>query len=682
MDGQKTLSLIGMGLLVASQTQAGEILNLKAGTIRLAERSSQSLGGEISVIQFHDRITAADRAFLEQNQIQILRYLPDDALVVRGTPAQIAIAQNIFPSVRAVTKFSPEWKLSSELSSLNTATDLLVQIFDGEKLKKVTALITRIQGVKLIHAQDQTLVVKADAAGAMDLAQLEEIEWIETYPMVQTFEFVTGTEADRAAPTYTGYESGNRLIGMEKAWERGFTGAGQIASMGDTGMDTGNLSTIHADFAGRVPKGYTVGWGSTGWNDPQGHGTHVAGSIFGNGAASAGNIRGGAHGAQFIPVGLWSPMMNNLMFDQDFNKIIGTPAKDGARVHSNSWGADVNGAYDAFAIKVDTYIWNNPDVLVVFAAGNSGKDLDKNGKIDEKSVSSPGTAKNVLTVGASENLISEGGIQKTMKELKDGATKWGAEPIASDKLSDKPEGIAAFSSVGPTSDGRLKPEIVAPGTNIVSTRSKDPKATLLWGEFDANYVWAGGTSMATPITAGAATVVREFLVKDRKIENPSASLLKATLIHTAKDLAPGQYGTGQFQELKPRPDVHQGFGRVDTDRATSLGAETAFVDNRDGVGLNEFTLVKFTVTSGTLRATLSYADAPGSASAGKALVNDLALSVQGPNNFSYERPDAVNNTEMVELKDLAPGEYQVTVTGMNIPQGKNGKVPFALVVSP
>ena len=362
----------------------------------------------------------------------------------------------------------------------------------------------------------------------------------------------------------TGYESGTKLMGFEAAWSRGYRGQGQIAAVGDTGLDSGDPATLHADFKNTFLKGYLTGLGTETWGDSMGHGTHVCGSVVGEGTLSEGAFKGGANGGKLVINGLWSALLDNLAPSTDMNSLLDPSYQDGARVHSNSWGNAANpGDYDTFAERMDEYMWNNPDLLVLFAAGNSGVDLNRDGKIDEGSVGSPGTAKNVLTVGASKNLLATGGIQKSMHELREGEKNWGVEPLASSKLSENPMGIAAFSSRGPTSDGRIKPDIVAPGTNIVSTRSHNPKASALWGPYNDDYAYSGGTSMARPLGRRGRGRARVLLVKARGVAQPSAALIKATLMHTATDLFPGQFGTGPQQELPTkRPNVHEGYGRV------------------------------------------------------------------------------------------------------------------------
>jgi subtilisin family serine protease len=315
--------------------------------------------------------------------------------------------------------------------------------------------------------------------------------------------------------------------------------------------------------------------------------------------------------------------------------------------------------------------------LILFAAGNSGEDLNKDGRIDPNSIGSPATAKNTLSVGASENLNLVGGIQRQIKDLNGAAEKWGVEPISSSKLSDNENGMAVFSSRGPTADGRLKPEIVAPGTNILSARSHVPSADPMWGAYNADFTYAGGTSMATPLTAGAAAVTRQVLIEKFKIANPSAALVKAMMMHTAFDMFPGQYGMVAAQELQRRPNSDEGYGRVDLKALVNLTPATTAIDDSVAQGAAVEKTVQ--VKSGKLLVNLVYTDAPGTPSAGAALVNDLDLSVTGPTGQTYGKADSINNSEVVELSGLPAGAYKISVKGSKIPMGKEGKQPFALV---
>lgn len=699
-------------ILTASSSFAGEYLRLKAGNIPFKEISGRLTDQGLSphqvgpaipssvsqyfVIQFDGPIPTETRRSLDGIGLKVLRYLPDDAYVVRGDTRSIELAQASIQSIHTVGPFLSDWKLSSEFKddlksksvSQSKSERILISTFDEIASRQIEDELSILNLGRVTRTGKRDLLIETSLNHLGQIAQLDGIEWIQKMPIYTSFDFIIESSDSNAVPPsnyeFTGHESGTKLMNFEAAWNRGFTGEDQIVAVADTGLDSGKLATIHPDFVGNLIKGYSIGLGGSTWEDTMGHGTHVCGSVVGNGSASEGKIKGGAYHSKLVILGLWSDLLDNLAPGTDFERIVGTAYPDGARIHTNSWGSAANpGAYDTMAARVDEYMWKHPDMLVLFAAGNSGEDLNADGRIDEKSIGSPATAKNVLTVGASENELATGGIQKQLRELRDGEKKWGTEPLRSDQLSNNGNGLAAFSSRGPTADGRIKPEVVAPGTNIISTRSHNPKASKLWGEFNADYVYAGGTSMSTPLTAGAAAVTREYLIKAKKMVAPSAALVKATLIHTAHDLYPGQYGSGPKQELPaPRPNIHEGYGRVDMDLATRFSEETRILDEKTGVATGEEKTISISLKDGAgLRVTLTYTDAPASSSAAKALVNDLDVKLISPSGEIKQLADRVNNTEMLEFTHLPAGEYQVVVSGINVPSGNSGKQPYALIIS-
>jgi serine protease AprX len=702
----KHLLLALAGVTMTLQLQAKELklknapVDLKthsASSLMKLDGSDASLASKYFVIQFENAITDQDRKDLETNGFEILQYLPDDAYIVSGQFSKAVQLKNRNSKVYEVAPYMSEWKLSSELQSMSIFDNenkviLNVRLLPKANLSEVLAQVAKISDVKVLASSARFLALDATKLKALEISNIEGVEYLQVQPEIKTFDMDVNDEGRDDPPpnlgeSKTGFESGTKVMNLDKAWERGYTGQGQTVSMADTGLDMGTTSNLHPDLQTVIGGESVAMFGGTTWEDPQGHGTHVTGSVISRGILSAGLIKGGAFNANYFAQGMWSSMFNNIMVPQDLGTMFLSAYNHGARIHTNSWGATQNfGTYDNMSAAVDQLMWDHPDMLILFAAGNNGQDINADGIIDLNSISSPGTAKNALTVGASENYIPDGGRKKTCGEMNNGATKWPVEPLKSDRLSNNIDGIACFSSRGPTADQRTKPDIVAPGTNIVSLQSRHPSATKLWGIYNENYSWAGGTSMATPLTAGAAAVAREYLQKNGRA-NPSAALVKATLMHTAFDIFPGQFGKGTGQEISQKgPNNQQGFGRVDMDSATKLN-QSKVIDNQVGVGAGETTSVNFNITEtrikagGSLKATLVYTDAPAAASAGKTLVNDLDLKITAPDGKIYSNDDHTNNAEGIEITDLTPGAYQVSVIGSNVPQGKNGKQPYALLVS-
>ncbi|HEY3285155.1 MAG TPA: S8 family serine peptidase, partial [Armatimonadota bacterium] len=320
------------------------------------------------------------------------------------------------------------------------------------------------------------------------------------------------------------------------------------------------------------------------------------------------------------------------------------------------------------------------------------------GVVELGSLSAPSTAKNVITVGASEgdrpNGQGYGGVAEGtwMQVLQ----VFGADPIASDYTSNNVNGMAPFSSRGPTTDGRIKPDISAPGTNIISVRSTlaeapannplagDAGNPVYWGAApNASYAYAGGTSVSAPMVSGAAALVREYYQK-KGIAEPSAALIKATLINTAVDMVPGQYGTGAKQEMTARPNFVEGWGRLNLSSLSPVAAQKlAFQEAGAGLATGDSAKLTYHVAEAgkPLHFTLVWSDAPGSPTAAKALVNDLDLSVKAPdgsNLLGNGAEDHANNVEGVDIASAAAGDYVLTVKATNVPEGPQ---PYAVVAS-
>jgi hypothetical protein len=195
------------------------------------------------------------------------------------------------------------------------------------------------------------------------------------------------------------------------------------------------------------------------------------------------------------------------------------------------------------------------------------------------------------------------------------------------------------------------------------------------------YIFCGGTSMSTPLTAGAAALVREFYVIDG-LATPSAALIKATLLNGAFDLNPGQYALA-YQEISARPNNVQGWGRLDLEKALfpALPRKWVYYDQTTTGQTTSGTThtYNFQADNGAaLKVTLVWTDYPGTSAANGGLVNDLDLQLYDPADVAQHSVDRINNIEGVDLAAPSSGQYSAWVLGYNVPQGPQ---PYALVVS-
>ena len=691
---RKLITVLSLSVATMAMTaEAGQYIRFTRATVDPTQMHlySQQPVTEM-IVQYKNAVIEADKQALRSQGFKVLGYLPEDALVVTGDFARLNQIANTNARIHAVAPYLPEFKISSEVSSFTVAADRpelwMISAFNQEILPNVVKALRSNSQIQFVSSDARSAYVMATKAELKSLASIAGVEHIQASPRFETLHMKTldadGSVDVKENEPLTGYETGTKVMNFDAAWSQGFTGKGQVAAYADTGLDVGDMATIHPDFSNAVKSGQILGLFSKSWEDPMGHGTHVAGSIAGRGTKSSGVIKGGAYDSMLVAQSMWSPMLSGLV-PPDLTKVLNQAFDQGASVHSNSWGSPkALGEYDSFAQQLDEWTFNNPDMTVLFAAGNSGVDDDKDGRIDSNSIGSPATAKNCISVGASENTTTTGGIQWPVSKLRIGKDHWGAEPIFSSFLSDNANGLAMFSSRGPTKDGRTKPDVVAPGTNILSTKSQHPKAELLWGKYNDFYVWAGGTSMATPLTAGAVTVARQYLVEKMGIAKPTSALMKAVMEHTAVDMYPGQYGEGGLaghQEiLTRRPNSDEGYGRVDVGAITHLGANTSISDDRQGVAASEDKVFPIKIGSnGQLLANMVYVDAAASPNAAQALVNDLDLILVKPDGSQVAPADRINNQEMIELSGLPAGDYKLIVRGIKIPQGLNGRQPFALI---
>jgi serine protease AprX len=662
---------------------------------------------------------------------ELIEYVPDNAFKVRMRPSEARQAARL-GNVAWVGFFEPAFAISPAIAGDNTQL-LRVRVERGGNQVAVAALAAQL-GAAAAELSGDELLIAADRSQLEALAtQGLDVAWIEPYTLFEKHN-----------------EYGGAII-MGTGFNSAYDGSTQIAAVADTGIGGGTAATAHRDIpSSRVTAiqnfpGVTDSCFQAITNDgavdvDSGHGTHVAGSVlsggdpggFGRGVAPAAKLVFQAT-ENYVTVsslcrnlygyqnGYYLTGLNNLynLFQQAYTA--------GARIHANSWGSSVAGQYTANSASADDFIWDNKDMTITFSAGNSGVDANANGVVDNDSIGAPATAKNVITIGASENdrqgnYQCDTGLTYTSRDTsyQSGQTcssmsgqnllgtprqRWGftANPVADDLSGGNAEQMAAFSSRGPTDDGRIKPDVVAPGTWILSTYSDmyqegydaSPNPTTGayqsdgWGiARNAFYKYFGGTSMSNPIAAGGATVVRDFY---QKVYSASASsaLVKATLINSAVDLL-DENNDGANDNDFPIPNVHEGWGRINLGNATDGSAK--YVDSGTALATGASRSFDAVVGGGSsLKVTLVWSDFAAAANAASTLVNNLNLTVTAPDGTTVYRgnvfsggwsasggsADSVNNVENVYLQSATAGTWRVQVSGANVPSGPQ---PFALVV--
>jgi len=581
-------------------------------------------------------------------------------------------AQTAPPAGTALESLSPR----APVSDVHRMVTFDVGLHRAEDLAKVKGWLEQ-QHVAVAGASGRKIRVYLldDSPLFSDLVSLPEVERCEEYIQPKLFN-------DRARILLKVDSPAGAPIP--------FDGAGQIVAVADTGIDD-----QHPDFAGRLAPPIALGRPGRA-DDPHGHGTHVAGSILGDGKASNGSLKGVAPAAKLYFQSLLDSGGGLGGLPLDLADLFEPAYQAGARIHNNSWGAATASTYTLNSSEVDEFVNRRRDMLIVIAAGNEGQASKRRntpaGVVDWLSLGAPATAKNALTVGASRSDRNSGGLSQA---------KWGAAwsndfpdpPIANELVSGDPEALAAFSSRGPCDDRRIKPDIVAPGTDILSTKSQIAPTTNFWGAHtNGSYAYFGGTSMATPLVSGCAALVRQYYASKRNHE-PSAALLRATLINGTRWLKGRDANESNPTGVVPPGNFDQGFGCVNMSTTVpnpgGPGLELAFEDNWKVPArqlANTGARKRFMLQAGggkSLRVCLAYTDAPG-----RGLQNNLNLFVQTPDNTklfgnqqlrqSLNIPDVDNNVEIVRIDNPKPGSYLIQVTATNL---LSSPQDFALVVT-
>ncbi|MEW6210038.1 MAG: S8 family serine peptidase [Acidobacteriota bacterium] len=696
-------------------------------------RHRESDSPALHLIQLFGPPTPTDIAALKSTGAKLISYIPNNAYLIRAAPAEIKKlrAARMQQLIQWDEPLHPAFKLDPRIAlrSLQLVPVSIALVDSAESqssIERIKSLSLKILMPEFQAANAIHIKALLPAAQLTEIARMDEVMLIEPSPRVSLHD-------ERANQIVAGdieQETINNLVVSRPARPgyasflnlHGFTSSFDFAiDFADTGLDSGtdDPSRIHRDFLdsqGRSRIAYLYDYTQDEllhtspvlpWHDPTGHGTIDASIAAGAGAGQFADSLGFQFGqgvAPFARLGI-SKIFND---NGEFTNIVSIPVivasayRAGARISTNSWGTcDLtfgfcnlygtnSSIYDSLVRDADSVMSGNQGMTILFSAGNNGGD-------DPTSIGIPGTAKNVITVGASEGFRAK---NESGNDLTDGCN---VGPAGADNALD----IPLFSSSGPVQDGRAKPDLVAPGTHITGAASQDSfyaaapddEVAVCDKYFPSGqtlYALSSGTSHSTPLVAGGAALAYQWL-RERLNREPSPAMVKALILNSTSYLNGARGGDSL-------PGAHQGWGLLnlsrmfeETDRILYDQPEQAIFTESGGA---QFEITGFiSDPAKEFRVMLVWSDAPAVGLANATLVNQLNLEVivggtlYNGNHFSGQYTvagggkDVLNNVQGVRLPAGVTGPFVIrirptVIAGDGVPgNGADTDQDFALVVA-
>ncbi len=570
------------------------------------------------LVQVTGPVTEAGKAALRAAGLQLLDYVPNRAFLVRGSAAQVQRAEAAGTAVWS-QPFHPAYRIAPELLGATATQRVTVVAFRDIAAATLRAQVIAVGATVLEEheAVDRRLLIASATPAVM-----RALARCNDVQWVEPESVVTERNDTMTWTVQTG------LTNNRKIWTQGLHGEGQVIGHQDGGIavtscyfnDPVNpIGPLHRKIVYRS---------GTGTNS---HGTHTAGTAAGDAFPINGTTtnRGLAYAAKLAHSSDYSSAA--------FSARATTHAANGARFHTNSWGNDGTTAYDSLCNAIDAFSWTNEDNLVCFAETNLA------------TLKNPENAKNLVAVGNAMNGAS---------------------------VNSKCGG-----GVGPTADGRRKPDLFAPGCSIVSAGTTSCSTATLTG-----------TSMACPSATAAAALIRQYFVDGFYPSGaatpadsfvPTAALTKAVLVNTCQDMT----GVAGY------PSDSEGWGHIVLDESLHFVGDAGrlwVAEVRRATGLTTTAVRSFTIdvlsTGRPLEVTLAFTDFAGTVNASNPVVNDLDLVVIAPNSVQYKGnawsggfsqggtliADAKNNVERVAVLAPVVGTWTFEVRGTAVPQGPQG----------
>ncbi len=598
--------------------------------------------------------------------VEVLQYVPHQALFVYGSGEAVSkIAGH--SRVRWVGKYAAEQKRSPELARFvsNVKGDSAmfdVAVFGRADLQDVAVRISNVIRGKILHRiklpNNFFNVVRVEAAVAdiAEIAKIADVFRIDQYEKPQI-------EDERAAQIVAGNFMSTTVLngpGYNPLSQFGVDGTGVTVMVSDDGISIPGNGGFYVTSSNTVDgplRGSTAGASG-------GHG-HINASII------AGDAPFGILDGLGYNYGLGvAPKANiiNIPFLKSGNTTTDAQAVDDAlntlgpngvpgSISNNSWGAGTNGnSYDSLAAQYDGFVQDGSlagtidPFSIIFSAGNSGPGAN--------TLTRPKVSKNTIAVANSENIRPESGF---------------GNGASADNLDD----LRSSSSRGPAIDGRIKPDVTAPGTVITGSRAGSCGSVSSC--FDVNHAWSTGTSHAAPQVAGAAALFTQQWRNGHAGASPNPALIKAAIINSAQEM------NGLTTNLLTIPNGNEGWGRINLKNMLNTGVPSLYVNQEiifSDPGMAQGMIGTVADSTKPVRITLVWTDPPGSGN--PALVNNLDLQVNVGGTFyrgnvfsaGVSVPggsgDTINNVENVFLPAGIPAGTFFSVAVSSVALNGNG----------
>ena len=570
--------------------------------------SSNFNQGYYGWVQFYETPNQETQDLFKSQNLELIEYIPNKTYLFYF-PQTTSLTFLQSKGVRGIKAVAGDHKLSTGLKNGDYANWAL----EGDKILVTLQFHKNVSLDYVINdLQRQQITVKQAyrSSNNIDLSIPDNcLESLSNLPYVKWIELI----AAPAEPEDTRGRSLHRanVLDTQTTAGRNYTGQGIGVLVRDDG-----IVGAHIDFQGRIDNSFASGTGEN-------HGDGVAGIMTGSGNLDP-SMRGMAAGSDLYIVNYVTSFL-----DPQTQTLINSGA---VQITNSSYGNGCNGGYTSASQTVDSQTRDIPSLLHVFSAGNSG------------------TSNCGYGAGSGWGNIT-------------GGHKQGKNVIATANVFFNGS-LVNSSSRGPAHDGRIKPDIAANGQNQNSTLENN------------QYQSFGGTSGAAPGIAGVSAQLYEVYGNINGGDLPPSALIKATLLNTASEY--GNIG----------PDYKFGWGIVNGLRAAKLIEDGNHLTATVSQGTSNTHTINVPEGTTQVKFMAYWNDAPATPGASPALVNDLDLVVTNPSNGTHlpwvldptpnattlnlpatNGVDRLNNMEQVLLNNPPAGNYDLEISGFNVPVG-------------